>query len=175
MVHQTGARPEPSRDTGHVVVVENGEESPGEYRFGAVGTMRSPARRSPRDSRNIAVALALLAFAVIMFLVTIVKFEDQIQRIGTSQTQGTTTPPRVWTPNQRSGVGAFFPVSDALAAGPCSGRPEQFVLGASWRALLGYEVPGRGSALQSEVFLGFGSVAIRLCWSLELSLNGVRA
>ncbi len=129
MVQQTGAGPDPSRDTGHTVVVENGEESPGEFRFGAVGALRSPARRSPRDSRNIAVALALLAFAVIMFLVTIVKFEDQIQRIGASQTQGTTTPPRVRTSNQGSGVGAFFPVSDALAVGPCSGRPEQFVGG----------------------------------------------
>ncbi len=151
MVQQTGAGPDPSRDTGHTVVVENGEESPGEFRFGAVGALRSPARRSPRDSRNIAVALALLAFAVIMFLVTIVKFEDQIQRIGASQTQGTTTPPRVRTSNQGSGVGAVFPVSDPLAAGPYSGRPEQFVFGASLRALPGYEVPGRGSAFQGEV------------------------
>jgi hypothetical protein len=64
-----------------------------------------------------------------MFLVTIVKFEEQIQRIGTSQTQGATTPPRVRTSNQESGVGAFFPVSNALAGGSYSGRPEQFVGG----------------------------------------------
>ncbi len=129
MVHQTGAGPEPSRDNGHAVVVENRDESHREFRFGAVGAMRSPARRSPRDSRNIAVALALLAFAVIMFLVTIVKFEDQIQRNGMSQTHGTMTSLRVRTSNQGSGVGAFFPVSDVLAAGPYSGRPEQFVGG----------------------------------------------
>lgn len=35
-------------------------------------------------------ALALLAFAVIMFLVTIVKLEDQAHRNGSHQTQGET-------------------------------------------------------------------------------------
>ncbi len=166
MIHDTGAGPDPSRDTGPVLVVENGEESSGESRFGAVRVMRAPASRSPRDSRNIAVALALLAFAVIMFLVTIVKFEEQIQRIGVSQTRGATTPPRVRTSYQGSGVAAFRSISDtlawgtgatpslfgdsnenladfdrggdhvdlgdvgggiAVAAGPCSGRPEEIV------------------------------------------------
>ena len=166
MVHHTGAGPVPSRDTGLTMVVENGEESSGESRFGAVRAIRSPARRSPRDSRNIAVALALLALAVIMFLVTIVKFEEQIRRIGMSQTRGATTPPRVGTSYQGSGVAEYYSVSDALAwgtgtnqslfggsigtvadfdrggdrvdrgdldggiavaAGPCSGRPEESV------------------------------------------------
>ncbi len=125
MVHHSGAGPDPSRDTGHVVVVENREQSSGEPRFDAVGEIRSPARRSPRDSRNIAVALALLAFAVLMFLVTIVKFEEQIQRIGLSQPWEATTPPRVRTPYRGSDVAAFFPIIDALAAGPSFGRPEE--------------------------------------------------
>ncbi len=129
MVQHSGPEPDPSRDTGHAVVVENREQSSGASRFGAVGATRSqarsPARRSPRDSRNIAVALALLAFAVLMFLVTIVKFEEQIQRIGLSQPWEATTPPRVRTPYRGSDVAAFFPISDALAAGPCFGRPEE--------------------------------------------------
>ncbi len=168
MVHHSGAGPDPTRDTGPAMVVENREESSRESRFGAVratrSPARSPARRSPRDSRNIAVALALLAFAVIMFLVTIVKFEEQIQRIGMSQTRGATTPPRLRTSYQGPGVAAVFSVSDArawgtaknpsrfgdsngmvadfdrggdrvdhgdvgggiaVAAGPCSGRPEE--------------------------------------------------
>ncbi len=129
VVHHGGAGPDPSGDTGHAVVVENREESSGESRFGAVGTTRTPARsparssarpparRSPRNSRNIAVALALLGFAVIMFLVTIVKFEEQIQKIGMSQTRGATTPARVRTSFQSLGVGALFSASDARAWG----------------------------------------------------------
>lgn len=120
MVHQTGAGPGPSRGTGHGMVVETGES-----RFGGVRALRSPARRNSRDSRNIAVALVLLAFAVIMFLVTIVKFEEQIQRIGVSQNRGAATPPHVPT----SGAAAFLPIGDARAAGPYSGRPEQSVGG----------------------------------------------
>ena len=131
MVHHSGAGPDPSRDTGHAVVVEDREQSSGESRFGAVGAVRSPARpparRSSRASRNIAVALTLLAFAVIMFLVTIVKFDQQIQRIGMSQTREATTPPRVRMSYQGSDVGASFAVSDAVAAGPSSGRPEPSV------------------------------------------------
>ncbi len=150
MVHQTGAGPDPSRDTGHAVVVDNRDESPGEFRFGAVGATRSPVRRSPRDSRNIAVALALLAFAVIMFLVTIVKFEEQIQRIGMSQTRGTGTVPgfsgesngtvadfdRGGDRGDRGDVGR----GNSVAAGPCSGRPEGSVgtvsMGQSRRSLV---------------------------------------
>ena len=135
MVQHSGPGPDPSRDTGHAVVVENREQSSGASRFGPVGATRSQARsparsqvrRSPRDSRNIAVALALLAFAVLMFLVTIVKFEEQIQRIGLSQPWEATTPPRVRTPYRGSGVAAFFPISDALAASPRFGRPEESV------------------------------------------------
>jgi hypothetical protein len=40
--------------------------------------MRALVRQSPRDSRNLAVALALLALAAVMFLVTMVKFEEQM-------------------------------------------------------------------------------------------------
>ncbi len=139
MVHHSGAGPDPSRDTGHGVVVENGERSSGESRFGAGGAMQSPVRppgrRSPRDSRNIAVALALLAFAVIMFLVTIVKFDEQIQRIGMSQTRGAgTNPSRFGDSNgvvadsdrggvrvDRGDVGRGI----AVATGVCSDRPEE--------------------------------------------------
>lgn len=143
MVHHSGAGPEPSRDTGHGVVVENGERSSGESRFGAGGAMRSPGRppgrppgrRSPRDLRNIAVALALLAFAVIMFLVTIVKFDEQIQRIGMSQTRGAGTNPSRFG-DSNGGVADFDRGGDrvdrgdvgrgiAVAAGVCSGRPEE--------------------------------------------------
>ena len=129
MVHHTGARPDPSRDTGHAMVVENREESSGESGFGAERVTRPPARpparRNPRDSRNIAVALALLAFAVIMFLVTIVKFDEQIQSIGVSQTRGATTPTRVRTWYPGSGVAAVFPTSDARAWGTAA-NPGRF-------------------------------------------------
>ena len=126
MVDHSGAGPDPSRDSGHAVVAENREQSSGASRFGAVRETRSPARpparpparRSPRDSRNIAVALALVAFAVIMFLVTIVKFDEQIQRIGMSQTQGATTTPRAGTSYRGSGVAAVFCAGRARAWGP---------------------------------------------------------
>ncbi len=99
------------------MAVENGAESSEESRVDADRATRSPARppaqRSPRDSRNIAVALALLAFAVVMFLVTMVKFEEQMHRIGMSQTRGETAPPRV----QTSGVATVFSTGDALAWG----------------------------------------------------------
>ena len=65
--------------------------------------MRSPAKRSRRDSRNIAIALALLAFAVIMFLVSIVKFEERMQRNSMSQSPRETKPLFVLT----SGVAAL--------------------------------------------------------------------
>ena len=113
MVHHTGAGPDACRGTGQATVVENRAESSEESRFDADRAARSPARRSPRDSRNIAVALALLAFAVVIFLVTMVKFEEQIQRIGMAQTRGETAPPRVRT----SGVAADFSTSDAPAWG----------------------------------------------------------
>ena len=50
--------------------------------------MRLVAKRSRRGARSIAIALALLAFAVIMFLVTIVKLEEQVHRNGAHQTRG---------------------------------------------------------------------------------------
>ncbi len=132
MVQHSGPEPDPSRDTGHAVAVGNRERSSWASRFGAVGATRSqarsPARRSPRDSRNIAVALALLAFAVIMFLVTIVKFEEQIQRIDMSQTRGAPPPP-----------------VRALAA-------RKNLLGPSIWALPGCEVPCRRLAFQGELF-----------------------
>lgn len=136
MVHHSGAGPDPSRATGHGMVVENRGESSGQSRFGAVRAMRSATGRSPRDSRNIAVALALLAFAVIMFLVTIVKFDEQIQRIGMSQAREAAMPPRVWTSCQGPGVAEFCSIRGALAANPGSGRSEQSV-GAVYRGVAG--------------------------------------
>ena len=112
MGHETGPGPDPCRGTGNGMAVETGAEPSEESRFDGDHAMPSPAR-SPRDSRNIAVALALLAFAVVMFLVTIVKFEEQLHRIGMPQTRGETAPPRLRT----SGAAAFFPISDALAWG----------------------------------------------------------
>ena len=50
--------------------------------------MRPLAKRSRRHSRSIAIALALLAFAVIMFLVTIVKLDEQVHWDGTQRTGG---------------------------------------------------------------------------------------
>ena len=85
MIHHTGAGPDSTRDSRPATAVE-----------GAVRAMPSPARppvrpgarKSRRASRNIAVALALAAFAVIMFLVTIVKFEEQIYKIDLSRPPG---------------------------------------------------------------------------------------
>ena len=50
--------------------------------------MRPLEKRSRRRSRSIAIALTLLAFAAIMFLVTLVKLEQQVHRNGTPQTRG---------------------------------------------------------------------------------------
>ena len=115
MVQRTGVGPDPSRGTGHATAVENGQESSKESRFRVAGAMRSPAKRSRRDSRNIAIALALLALAVIMFLVTMVKFEEQMQTNGMSQTRGETKPLHVLT----SGAAA------AAAAAVYPGGPEE--------------------------------------------------
>ena len=52
-----------------------------------VCAMRPLAKRSRRHSRSIAIALALLAFAVIMFLVTMVKLGEQARRNGPHQAQ----------------------------------------------------------------------------------------
>jgi len=49
--------------------------------------MGSSVKRTRRDSRNIAIALALFAFAVVVYFVTIVKFDDQIRRNEVSQTR----------------------------------------------------------------------------------------
>lgn len=111
MVHRTNVGSDPSGDTGHATVVGNREKSSEESRFGVVCAVRSPAKRSPRDSRNIALALALLALAIIMFLVTIVKFEERLNGNGLFQTQGETKQPRARTSTQGflvSGVGPFF-------------------------------------------------------------------
>ncbi len=78
MVQRTGLGPNPSRDSGHVGLAGNRERSSEESRFGVVCAMRALARQSPRDSRNLAVALALLALAAVMFFVTMVKFEEQM-------------------------------------------------------------------------------------------------
>lgn len=99
MVYYTGVASDPTRGARPARAVEDGavedgDGSSGESRFDMVRAMcsparspvRSPARRSRRDSRNVAVALALLGFSVIMFLVTIVKFEEQMHGNDMSQT-----------------------------------------------------------------------------------------
>ncbi len=103
MVYYTGVASDPTRGARPARAVEDGavedgDGSSGESRFDVVRAMcsparspvrspvRSPARRSRRDSRNVAVALALLGFAVIMFPVTIVKFEEQMHGNDMSQT-----------------------------------------------------------------------------------------
>lgn len=116
MVHRTGPGLEQSRDTGHATVAGNRDESAKESRFRVICALRSPARRSPRDSRNIAIALALLALAAIMFFVTIVKFEEQIHRDGVFRTRAEAKPPRVRTPGAAAGVAAIFSISEATPA-----------------------------------------------------------
>ncbi len=54
-------------------------------------------KRSPQRSRSKAIALALTAFAVIMFLVTIVKLEEQVHRDELPQTRDETKQPHVLT------------------------------------------------------------------------------
>ncbi len=135
------------------MVVEHREESSGESRFGAVRARRSPITRSPRDTRNIAVALALLAFAVIMFLVTIVKFEEQIQRIGMSQTRGATTPPRVRPSYPGSGGGVFFPLSDARAWGT---GPNSRLFGDAYGIVADFDRGGVGGGIAVTAGPGAG-------------------
>ena len=55
------------------------------------------AKRSRQRSRSIALALALAALAVIMFLVTIVKLEEQVHRDELPQTWEETKQPPVLT------------------------------------------------------------------------------
>lgn len=66
-VQPSAGGPDPSRDSGHAAP--------------------SLARRSPRDSRNIAIALALVTLAVLMFFVTMVKFEEQLYGNGLFQAE----------------------------------------------------------------------------------------
>ena len=55
------------------------------------------AKRSPQRSRSIAIAIVLVVLAVIMFLVTIVKIEEQVHQDGTPQTREDTKQPHVLT------------------------------------------------------------------------------
>lgn len=103
MAQRTGLGPDLPRGTCHEIVVKDVEESSGESRFSVASAMRSSAKRSRRDSRNIAIALALLALAVIMFLVTIVKFEEQMEANGMPQIRGEIKPLNV----QTSGIAAL--------------------------------------------------------------------
>ncbi len=92
--------------------------------------MRTSVKRKRRDSRNIAIALALLALAVVLFLVTIVKFGDQMQRSDMSQTQEETKPPQVPT------LG-IAPLPDDLLWPPEEKRADSLM-----RSLPGHELPG---------------------------------
>ncbi len=85
VIHHTGAGPDSTRDAGPATAVEGTDRA---MRSPARPQVRPRARRSLRASRNIAVALALAAFAVIMFLVTIVKFEEQIYKNYMSRARG---------------------------------------------------------------------------------------
>jgi type II secretory pathway component PulM len=84
VAHHSGIERRPSRDTVHAAAAEIRDGPTEKSRPRAAGAARSLARLNPRDSRNIAIALALLAFAVIMYLVTIVKLEEQLHRSGMS-------------------------------------------------------------------------------------------
>ncbi len=102
VIQRTGAGPDPTRGARPATAVgetavEDGDEWSGESRIGKVRAIDSPQRRSRRRSRNLAVALALLAFAIIMFLVTIVKFEEQMYNNDMSRTPGEPRSPRVST------------------------------------------------------------------------------
>lgn len=55
------------------------------------------AKRGRQRSKNVAIALALLALVVVMFLVTIVKLEEQVHRDRTPQTWEETKQPHVLT------------------------------------------------------------------------------
>jgi len=55
------------------------------------------AKRSPQRSRSIAIALALTAFAVIMYFVTLVKLDEQAHRDELPQTREETKQPHVLT------------------------------------------------------------------------------
>ncbi len=147
MVQRRGVGPEPAGDTGHDSVVGNRKASCEESRLSVVGAPRPAARsatkRGPRDSRNIAIALALLALAAVMFLVTMVKFEEQMYRNGPVQTRFDRNPPQVRGSatisnlfdlangtvedfDRRHGHVDLGDVAGSIAAAtsPCSGRPE---------------------------------------------------
>jgi hypothetical protein len=115
--------------------------------------------------------------------VIIVNFEDQMHKIDLVQTQfdqkGHASGHRTKGP-LGSGVTASFPVyrrtrpgignETATARAPPirnSGRPEY----SAWAVFTGIA----GVEYQVEPIWGFGSVAIRLCWSSKQSSNGVHA
>ncbi len=117
-----------------------------------------------------AVALAPLAFAVIGFLVTVVKFEERIQRIGMSQSRETGTVPG-FSGDSNGRVADFDRGGDrvdrgdvgrgiSVATGLCFGRPEESVgtvsMGYYQRPLVfstpWHEVRCRRLTFQGELF-----------------------
>ncbi len=166
VVQRRDVGPEPAGDTGHDSVAGNRKASCRESRLGVVGALRSAAgsaaRRRPRDSRNIAIALALLALAAIMFLVTMVKFEEQMYGNGPVQTRFDRQPPQV---RGSATISNLFDLANGTVE-DFDRRQGHLDLGDAARQ--------HGDRHQ-PVFWGFGSLAIHLCCSSKLSFKGVHS
>lgn len=164
VVQLSDVGPEPAGDTGHDSVAGNRKASCRESRLGVVGALRSTAgsaaRRGPRDSRNIAIALALLALAAIMFLVTMVKFDEQMYGNGLVQTRFDRQPPQV---RGSATISSLFDLAEPNCGGfrPSPGSPGY------WRCRWQH-----GDHHQ-PVFRGLGSLANHLCCSLKPSFKEV--
>ncbi len=100
--------------------------------------------RSRRRSRNIAIALALLAFAFIMYFVTIVKLGEQGHRNGTPRSGGETTQPHALTSDITAFAGGDAPAGGLQA------------LGLADSAHLVLESPGLGAERMGRLRLGHG-------------------
>ena len=69
----------------------NRGESSGNLTSSGVQVMQPLAKQNLRRSKNAAVALALLAFVVVLYFVTIVKFGQQLQQSETEAAPGART------------------------------------------------------------------------------------